>query len=472
MDAARSSSAPLGPITCIITAIPMQPNLRKTASPHNSTLGTYTVRSIPKTSYPRIQPVEVGDRNSGQAGIRQGFDYRRPPGRRSPCTLALRPQSASDVRVSIGLHIAFLPRAHDGSVASDEAFSELAELREALTVLNVVLQRKGLPEYVEPEVVASPYKRGRLGRSSVDHTGSTSLRQLPLFGKTRKQLMLLRDVDQLIFHPAAFDDRPECTLPPNDQRTTLGSTPRLIEELVEMAPNLGIPLDNGSLSDKVAKKIADMKRLQLDKGLDAEAEMLEWPQLASSFRGHAARGGKEVCAGPSSRGFRSSRPDRARLRVRKDEPRSRRGASFEQRHRWARGSRRKGSVRWSSEASRPSENSFTPLTRPFSVKHPDRLRLSSVVYSRYTLSSSECFTEELLRESHKRVLRWPASVPVPADGVFVGERFRVYGAPGRPRLARLHPGKTTFGGRSIERRHTQSEVYSSQTRSPAHWYRS
>jgi hypothetical protein len=198
--------------------------------------------------------------------------------------------------MSVGFFIGYLPRTQDGAVASVDEYPELPELREELRALSFILQRKGLPSYQEPEVVPDPYVRSRLGRSPLDHTGSGSLKDLPLYGATRRQLVLLRDVDQVVFHPLCFDDRPECVLPPRDQRTTIGSLPRLRQELVEMAPRLGIPLSQeGLLDDKVAKKIGGMKRLGVSRELDGDDEVIEFHRTNWLLVFEAARLALERC---------------------------------------------------------------------------------------------------------------------------------------------------------------------------------
>lgn len=132
-----------------------------------------------------------------------------------------------------------------------------------LNAVNVVLSRLGHNPLIDsgkgPHVCE--------GRTSLDHIGGGSFRCVgELAGSERQHAHLLWvNPYRVVFAPASFDE-PQAT---NHQEcfgaqeipVLLGSSPRLRDQLLSLAPEIGIPLENGVLTDEVAQKIDDMQPL-------------------------------------------------------------------------------------------------------------------------------------------------------------------------------------------------------------------
>lgn len=105
------------------------------------------------------------------------------------------------------------------------------------------------------------------GRTGLDHIGSASLRKLgELAGEERAHVHLLAlNPYRLVYAPRSFE-RPQVTRHREDLagqtvNVLLGSSLHLRDELLGLAPDLGIPLEGGVLGDEVAKKIDDLEPL-------------------------------------------------------------------------------------------------------------------------------------------------------------------------------------------------------------------
>jgi hypothetical protein len=179
---------------------------------------------------------------------------------RNPRQLDSWKQEQSHAAVSVGFFFgirhSFIPEAHD----------QARRLHEAV---NDVLASNGLPPVDDPEEDPDPRggEAGALGRSGLDHHGSRALAHLgQLAGRSHPHLHLLAvNPYRVVFVPR--DLRAPATTSHREQiwdRTVainVGSSRRLLAELLDMAAGLGIPLSNGTLPDDVARRIGDFEPL-------------------------------------------------------------------------------------------------------------------------------------------------------------------------------------------------------------------
>ncbi len=106
------------------------------------------------------------------------------------------------------------------------------------------------------------------GRTGLDHIGASSLVKLgKLAGKELGHIhMLSRNPYRLVYAPRRFDE-PHLTaytemIAGQSVAILLGSSQLLLENLLAIAPRIGVPLHNGALGDQVARKIDDLEPLQ------------------------------------------------------------------------------------------------------------------------------------------------------------------------------------------------------------------
>jgi hypothetical protein len=105
------------------------------------------------------------------------------------------------------------------------------------------------------------------GRTGLDHIGSATLAGLgELAGGGSPHLHLLHlNPYRLVYVPRPLD-RPAVldhheNLGGRETAILMGASAGLRDELLGLAPSLGIPLEGGALSDEVAKKIDDLRPL-------------------------------------------------------------------------------------------------------------------------------------------------------------------------------------------------------------------
>jgi hypothetical protein len=134
-----------------------------------------------------------------------------------------------------------------------------------VSCIDSALKRNGLRGYQEPATTPDVYDKGLFGRSALDHHTGSCLTEVAELGRTNArspQLGLIADNPfRVTFVPHDFEQ----PLPSGHSESIwgeqveiwVGSAPRLLAELVALAPVLGIPLVERKLTDQVAQQIND-----------------------------------------------------------------------------------------------------------------------------------------------------------------------------------------------------------------------
>lgn len=180
-------------------------------------------------------------------------------------------------------------------------------LQEELAVVNKVLAAAGLPPHAEPRELTPPQSRARIGsfpysfihylRRAYAHRASSPgwMATQVEDGVDPSEDPVVEDVlyssqSHLVCHsdaegfyvPVDFDEV-LYSEPDDDEQLAggmLGSSYRLLDELVLVAPALGISLVDGQLSDAEAERIG--KLIDADEGL--YREYVSWLRLYESAR--------------------------------------------------------------------------------------------------------------------------------------------------------------------------------------------
>jgi len=162
-----------------------------------------------------------------------------------------------------------------------------------LAAINRALRANGTPEYTDPPNPPNVYNGGLFGRSALDHHSARCFADLGerarADGGGSHLGLLAANPYRVAFVPRDF----EVPLPTDyseeiaGERLVLwvGSAPRLVGELVSVAPLLGIPLEAARVSDAVARRINDFAPLH--EGDDcslAEDERTAWLVLYEGAR--------------------------------------------------------------------------------------------------------------------------------------------------------------------------------------------
>lgn len=159
--------------------------------------------------------------------------------------------------------------------------------------IDLVLKKNGLPGYSEP--VGSPdiYSGGLFGRSDLDHHSARCLVELAELGKANGCSphlgLIANNPYRVTFVPTDFP----WPLPTGHFETIwnenveiwVGSAPRLLSDLMSIAPALGIPLVGNHVENVVAKKINDFAPLYAgDDCTLAEDDRTAWLLLHEGAR--------------------------------------------------------------------------------------------------------------------------------------------------------------------------------------------
>ena len=175
------------------------------------------------------------------------------------------------------------------------SYTEEAEdsARELIAAINSRLQELNLSLYSEPDEVPDVYIDDVFGRSELDHHSANCFMQLADLAEqhnsARQHLAIFANPYRAVFLPQDFSEPFETGYKEEIFGELLevwaGSTPKLLEELTELAPHLGILLENGVLSDEVAAKINEFELLtEDDDGELAEEERTAWLALYEGAR--------------------------------------------------------------------------------------------------------------------------------------------------------------------------------------------
>lgn len=186
--------------------------------------------------------------------------------------------------MSVGLFMGIVP-----------SYTEEAEdsARELLAAINSRLQAQNLPLYSEPDEPPDVYVDDVFGRSELDHHSASCFAQLSEIAEERKSarqhLAILVNPYRTIFLPLDFSE-PFNTgykeeIFGDSFEVWAGSAQRLLDELAELAPHLGIPFESNVLTDDVAAKINEFELLtENDDGELAEDERTAWLALYEGAR--------------------------------------------------------------------------------------------------------------------------------------------------------------------------------------------
>lgn len=186
--------------------------------------------------------------------------------------------------MSVGLFMGIVP-----------SYTEDAEnsARELVAAINSRLQEQTLPLYSEPDEPPDVYADYMFGRSELDHHIANYFVRLAEIAEernsARQHLAILINPYRVVFLPQDFRNPFETGY--NEEifgdllEVWAGSAQRLLNELTELAPHLGIPLENGVLSDEIASKINEFELLtEEDDGELAEDERTAWLALYEGAR--------------------------------------------------------------------------------------------------------------------------------------------------------------------------------------------
>jgi len=163
--------------------------------------------------------------------------------------------------MSTGLFMGVRSSYVDGAEAKAEAF---------LDAINRALTQRGATPYLDPPEAPNVYKGHLFGRSELDHHTSRVLSEISNLGTQSSEnpnLALIRDNPyRVAFVPADFAP-PASTayyeqIGGADTQIWVGSLPRLLTELKQLAVQLGIPLVNGELADETASAINQFESLR------------------------------------------------------------------------------------------------------------------------------------------------------------------------------------------------------------------
>lgn len=144
---------------------------------------------------------------------------------------------------------------------TDDAQDDANALIESI---NRELAERKVEPYEEANVLADAfYKHNKLGRSSLDHHSAKMIAKLgemaaEQFGATDAGLLDINPY-RLVFVPRELDeplytDHTE-TIWGSEVGIIAGSLDGLLEDLRRLAPTLGIPLDDGEITDQTAGRI-------------------------------------------------------------------------------------------------------------------------------------------------------------------------------------------------------------------------
>ncbi|MFW9995562.1 MAG: hypothetical protein ACFFD4_26225 [Candidatus Odinarchaeota archaeon] len=163
--------------------------------------------------------------------------------------------------------------------AQDDANAFLAAVTQSLLAA-------GYSGYSEPPVLPDVYVGYKFGRSALDNIGGFSLGKLAGIGLEKYgvlHLSLIASAPLLVaFLPFDFGEPLEtkytCTdWYGNSEHVWIGSSQGLLRELLELAPDLGIPLNKGVLEDGTTELINDYQPLYKGDTCEmAEDERVAW----------------------------------------------------------------------------------------------------------------------------------------------------------------------------------------------------
>jgi len=142
--------------------------------------------------------------------------------------------------------------------------------QDLIAAVNAALAPFGVPPYEDPPKHLDVYVHHRFGRSALDHHGAEAFEGLAGLATTRgvhaAHLALLTiNPYRVAFLPSDFAAPVETDhterIAGEQVRIWVGSSPRLLRELEDMAPLLGIALERGELPDRIADAINELEPL-------------------------------------------------------------------------------------------------------------------------------------------------------------------------------------------------------------------
>ena len=152
----------------------------------------------------------------------------------------------------------------------DHAQGNAANLVDAI---NRGLAERSLEAFEDTDLPADAFYNGqKLGRSSLDHHGAKMIARLGEMAEEQLDAkwatLLERNPYRLVFLPQALDepiytDHTE-TIWGSEVAIIAGSLDGLLQDLIALAPELGIPTDDATLSNETARRIDQMEPLVED----------------------------------------------------------------------------------------------------------------------------------------------------------------------------------------------------------------
>jgi hypothetical protein len=180
----------------------------------------------------------------------------------------------------VGIRHSFIDEAQD----SASAF---------LDAINRALSEHGLPLYADPVELPDVYSDHLFGRSQLDHHSSRVFVKIASLGTEAREspnLALIRDnpfrvafvpIDFFPPFATAYHER----IGGSAIRIWIGSLPHFLRELRLLAGDLGIPMADGDLTDKMAAAINDFKPLYEGDSTElAEDERTAWLAMFEGTR--------------------------------------------------------------------------------------------------------------------------------------------------------------------------------------------
>lgn len=186
--------------------------------------------------------------------------------------------------MSVGLFMGIVP-----------SYSEEAEdsARQLIAAINSRLRERNLPLYTEQSEPPDVYVDDVFGRSELDHHSASCFAELADLAEqhhsARQHLAILTNPYRAVFLPQDFGEPFKTGYKEEIFGGSLevwaGSAPKLLGELTELAPHLGIPLDNSVLTDEIAAKVNEFELLtEDDDGELSEDERTAWLALYEGAR--------------------------------------------------------------------------------------------------------------------------------------------------------------------------------------------
>jgi hypothetical protein len=177
----------------------------------------------------------------------------------------------------LGIKPSFLPEFQD-------------EAERFIVEINRALRGVGSSAYVDPDVLPHPYIKGWFGRSSLDHQGAGTIEALAEYccdARSPNLDVLTANPYRMTFLPRVLSGPVETDYAERISgeltKIWVGFLPALAVELRSVAREMEIPLEDGALSDEVARRINDYEPFSEGDPCDPDHRMA-WLMLYEECR--------------------------------------------------------------------------------------------------------------------------------------------------------------------------------------------